>query len=178
LQCFLGNLTSDQILVYGQEKDMFFQDEMANTAAIAGIHELLRELSQANLPMAVASCGGRARVHQTLDLLQINRHFRAVITGDDVTRGKPDAEIYHKTAALLGVRPADSLVFEDSISGILAATAAGMQSVGITDPQHARSLLEAGAVETLPDFTGVSFERVRQLFSLKSKKNQAGNVRS
>jgi sugar-phosphatase len=170
LQCFLGNLTSDQIRAYGQEKDMFFQKEMANTAAIAGVRDLLRELGQVAMPMAVASCGGQARVHQTLELLRINQYFRVVMTGDDVTRGKPDAEIYYKTAAQLGARPADSLVFEDSVSGILAATATGMKSVGITDLQHAQSLLQAGAVETLPDFTGVSFERVQQLFSSRPKK--------
>ncbi len=170
LQCFLGNLTSDQIRAYGQEKDVFFQEEMANTTAIAGVRDLLCELSQANLSMAVASCGGRARVHQTLELLQIDQYFRVVTTGDDVTRGKPDAEIYHRTTAQLGVPPADSLVFEDSVSGILAATAAGMKSVGITDPQHAQYLLEAGAVETRPDFSCVSFEQVRQLFSLKPQK--------
>lgn len=169
LQCFLGNLTSDQIRTYGQEKDRLFQEEMANTAAIAGVQGLLHELSQAAIPMAVASCGGRTRVHQTMELLQINRYFSVVMTGDDVTRGKPDPEVYFKTAAQLGVQPDDSLVFEDSVSGILAATATGMKSVGITDPQHAPSLLKAGAVETLSDFAGVSFERVQWLFSLKSK---------
>jgi HAD superfamily hydrolase (TIGR01509 family) len=168
LRWFLGDLTSDQIRTCGQEKDAFFQEEMGNITAIAGVRELLCELSRAAVPMAVASCGSRPRVHQTLDLLQVNQYFQVVVTGDDVTRGKPDPEIYCKAAAHLGVQPAESLVFEDSVSGVLAATVAGMKSVGIADPWHAQSLLQAGAVDAVPDFVGVSFRQMRQFFSLKS----------
>lgn len=174
LQWFLGDLTSDQIHACSQEKNAFFQEQMGNLAAIAGVQELLPELSQAAVPMAVASCGGRARVYRILELLQINQHFRLVITGDDVTQGKPDPEIFLKAAEQLSVRPAESLVFEDSVSGILAATAAGMKSVGIADGYRAQPLLQAGAVDTLPDFTGVSFEQVQQLFSSKSNKQRHG----
>jgi len=171
LQWFLGDLTSDQIRVCGQGKDAFLQEEMGRITAIGGVQELLHELSRAAMPMAVASCGGRSRVHQTLELLHVNQYFQVVVTGDDVTRGKPDPEIYCKAAAQLGVQPAESLVFEDSVSGVLAATVAGMKSVGIADPYHAQSLLQAGAVDTVPDFVGVSFRQVRHFFSLKSNNN-------
>jgi HAD superfamily hydrolase (TIGR01509 family) len=174
LQWFLGDLTTDQLRACGQEKDAFFREQMGNLAAIAGVQELLAELSRTGVPMAVASCGGRARVCRILELLQINQHFRLVITGDDVTQGKPDPEIYLQAAEQLRVQPAESLVFEDSVSGILAATAAGMKSVGIADMYHAQSLLQAGAVDTLPDFTGVSFAQVQQLFSSKSNKQRYG----
>jgi HAD superfamily hydrolase (TIGR01509 family) len=160
LQWFLGDLTSDQIRACGKE--------------IAGVRELLSELSRGAVPMAVASCGGRARVHRILELLQINQCFQVVVTGDDVARGKPDPEIYLKAAVQLGVGPAESLVFEDSVAGVLAATAAGMKSVGIADSYHAQSLLQAGAVDTLPDFTGVSFKQVQQFFFLKSNKQRHG----
>src|SRR6266700_6985551 len=174
LQWFLGDLTSDQIRVCSQEKDAFFQEQMGNLTAIPGVQKLLPELSRAAVPMAVASCGGRVRVYRILELLRINQYFRFVMTGDDVAQGKPDPEIYLKAAEQLGVRPAESLVFEDSVSGILAAAAAGMKSVGIAEKHRAQSLVQAGAVDTLPDFTGVSFEQVRQLFSSKSNKQRHG----
>jgi len=174
LQWFLGDLTHDQIRACSQEKDAFFQEQMGELTAIAGVQELLLDLSRTAVPMAVASCGGRARVYRILELLQISQYFRLVITGDDVAQGKPDPEIYLKTAEQLGVRPAESLVFEDSVSGVLAATAAGMKSVGIADQYHAQSLLQAGAVDTLSDFSGVSFEQVQQLFSSKSNNQRHG----
>jgi HAD superfamily hydrolase (TIGR01509 family) len=174
LQWFLGDLTTDQVRACSQEKDAFFQEQMGNLAAIAGVQELLAELSRTGVPMAVASCGGRARVYCVLELLQISQYFQLVITGDDVTQGKPDPEIYLQAAEQLCVQPAESLVFEDSVAGVLAATAAGMKSVGIADVYHAQSLLQAGAVDTLPDFTGVSFEQVQQFFSSKSNKQRYG----
>src|SRR5947209_8625381 len=82
LQWFLGDLTTDQIRTCSQEKDAFFQEQMGNLAAIAGVQELLPELSRAGVPMAVASCGGRTRIYRTLELLQIDQYFRLVITGD------------------------------------------------------------------------------------------------
>src|SRR5882672_10444451 len=121
LQWFMGDLTSDQIRICGQEKDAFFQEQIGNLAAIAGVRELLSDINQAAVPMAVASCGGRARVDRILELLQINQSFRVVVTGDDVIQVNPDPEIYFKAAAQLEVRPDESLVFEDSVSGVMAA---------------------------------------------------------
>jgi len=171
LRWFLGDLSSEQIRACGQEKDAFLQEEMGNLTAISGVRELLCELSRGAVPMAVASCGGRQRVHQTLELLQVNQYFQIVVTGEDVTRGKPDPEIYCKVAAQLGVQPAESLVFEDSVSGVLAATVVGMKTVGIADPCHVQSLRQAGAVDVVPDFVGMSFGQVRHFFSLKFNNN-------
>jgi beta-phosphoglucomutase-like phosphatase (HAD superfamily) len=57
--------------------------------------------------------------------------FDVVVAGDDVIHGKPHAEPYLKAAQLLGVHPAECVAFEDSISGILSAEAAGTKAVGI-----------------------------------------------
>ena len=172
LRWFLGDLTSDQIQLCSQEKDAFFWEEMENITAITGVRELLHELNRAAVPLAVASCGSGARVQQTLKLLQIRHYFPVVVTGDDVSRGKPDPSIYRSAAAQLRVQPAESLVFEDSVAGVLAATAAGMKSVGIADQYRAQFLLKAGAVSAFPDFAGMSFRQVRQSFSLKSNNSE------
>lgn len=58
-------------------------------------------------------------------------NFDVVVTGDDVSVGKPDPEAYLRAAQLLGVEPADCLVFEDSLIGATAARAAGMRTVGV-----------------------------------------------
>jgi beta-phosphoglucomutase-like phosphatase (HAD superfamily) len=53
------------------------------------------------------------------------------VAGDDVVHGKPHPEPYLRAASLLGVRPEDCVAFEDSISGILSAEAAGTKAIGI-----------------------------------------------
>jgi beta-phosphoglucomutase-like phosphatase (HAD superfamily) len=57
--------------------------------------------------------------------------FDVVIAGDDVVHGKPHAEPYLKAAAALGFAPSECIAFEDSITGILSAEAAGTVAIGI-----------------------------------------------
>ena len=65
----------------------------------------------------------------TLDALGIRHHFQAVVTYEDVKRGKPAPDTYLEAARRLDVDPSRCLVFEDTPLGIESATAAGMQSV-------------------------------------------------
>jgi beta-phosphoglucomutase-like phosphatase (HAD superfamily) len=67
---------------------------------------------------------------QVVEAIDFNA-FDVIVAGDDVVHGKPHAEPYLKAAQLLGVRPEECVAFEDSISGILSAEAAGTKAVGI-----------------------------------------------
>lgn len=87
------------------------------------------ELARAHhgkIPMAVASGGHRDLVEPTLGVLGIGDLFSVVVTYGDYKNGKPAPDPFFKAAELLGVEPAHCLVFEDSITGIEAARAAGM----------------------------------------------------
>lgn len=88
---------------------------------------LLLPLLSQTLPVALVSSGSRKSVHTTLQALGWESLFRAIICGDDVSRGKPDPEGYLKGAALLGAAPERCLVFEDMDDGVAAAKTAGMQ---------------------------------------------------
>ena len=80
-------------------------------------------------PLAVGSGGLKPLVLATLETLGIRQHFQAVVTYEDVERGKPAPDTYLEAARRLGVESARCLVFEDTPLGIECATAAGMQSV-------------------------------------------------
>jgi HAD superfamily hydrolase (TIGR01509 family) len=162
---FLGDLPDDEVRALGEKKDLLFQREEVSIRTIAGVRELLGELRHAAIPLAVASCGTRARVRHLLEVLQIGDYFDVVFTGDDVPLGKPDPAIFVKVSEQLGLGPAELLVFEDSVSGVFAANAAGMKTVGIGEAEHANGLLEAGALHALPNFVGVSVSMLRQLFN-------------
>jgi len=98
---------------------------------IAEIVTFARECKAAGKPVAVASGGTREHVHKTLKLIGLEDFFPVVITHEDVTYSKPAPDIFLLAAKRLGVKPAECLVFEDSVYGLEAADKAGMQSVYI-----------------------------------------------
>ena len=164
LRHFLGDLDGCEIRAYSHKKDLFFSKEVKGVNTVAGIGELLTELSRAGLPAAVASSGSSERVHYILDLVGLRQYFAAVVTGDEVAKGKPDPAVFCKAAERLRVAPGDSLAFEDSVSGVLAARAAGMKCLGIATPPRAQRLVEAGAQDVLIDFVATSVSQIRQIF--------------
>jgi HAD superfamily hydrolase (TIGR01509 family) len=106
------------------------------------------------MKIAVASAADMVKVKANLKCIGVDADlFDALVTGDDVTRNKPDPEIFQKAAKKLGVNPEDCIVIEDAISGLQAARKAGMTSIGVTsafsreeiaqgDPDHVVDSLE------------------------------------
>jgi mannitol-1-/sugar-/sorbitol-6-phosphatase len=80
----------------------------------------------------------------------------AIVTGDDVTRGKPHPEPYQRGAANLQIATADCVVVEDSPAGIRAGVAAGCRVIGLQTTHDDRALLEAGACCLIPDLSALS----------------------
>jgi HAD superfamily hydrolase (TIGR01509 family) len=97
------------------------------TAFVAG-------LAQRGLPLAVASSSRTAWVEACLVGLDLRRSFTVVVTGDMVTHGKPDPEIYLKAAAALGVPANRCLAIEDAPKGVESAARAGMTVVAVETP--------------------------------------------
>jgi HAD superfamily hydrolase (TIGR01509 family) len=95
-----------------------------------GAKELLKELKRKGVKTALVTMSLRSMALQVVEAIDFEA-FDVVVAGDDVVYGKPHAEPYLKAASLLGVDPEDCVAFEDSISGILSAEAAGTKAVGI-----------------------------------------------
>lgn len=68
------------------------------------------------------------------------RYFATIVAADDVTRGKPDPQVFLLGAERLGVRPARCVVFEDAFAGLEAARAGGMKAVGVATTHPAERL--------------------------------------
>jgi HAD superfamily hydrolase (TIGR01509 family) len=96
---------------------------------IPGAHRLLDFLRTKDIGMYVVSAGSRTSVQEALRAATIAGYFTGVVTSDDVTRSKPNPEIYYKCLDLHGLKAADCVVVEDSASGITASIAAGIDSV-------------------------------------------------
>ena len=98
-----------------------------------GVPELLGELKQRRIPMAVATSSRAAHALGHLGTARLLEMFQAIVTRDDVGNPKPHPEPYLLAARHLGVRPADCLAIEDSLAGVRAAAGAGMQTVMVPD---------------------------------------------
>lgn len=98
-----------------------------------GSLELLKTLNQNNIKVSLGSASKSGEM--VIEKLGILPYFQAVVDGNHFTKSKPDPEVFLKGASLLGVDPKDCVVFEDSISGLQAAAAGGMKSVGIGTPE-------------------------------------------
>ncbi|HEX8599089.1 MAG TPA: HAD family hydrolase [Chloroflexia bacterium] len=101
-------------------------------ALIPGFTELLAELHQREIPVALASSSTRSWIDIVLDRFDLRSEFEAVVSADDLTGGesKPSPAIYLHTASKLGVEPAECVVMEDSQNGVLSARRAGMYCIG------------------------------------------------
>lgn len=97
---------------------------------IDGIKELLEQLKQRQIPIAIASSSPRVFIEAVLKKFEIIDLFSCIVSGEEVPKGKPAPDVYLEAASQLGVRPQDCVVLEDSRNGIIAAKAAGMRCIG------------------------------------------------
>jgi len=110
-----------------------------------GLPQLIRKLAP-RVPLALASGSERQVVDEVLKLDGLHEFFRVTVSGSDITRGKPDPQIFLQTAELLGLAPADCWVIEDSKPGIAAALAANMRVIAIANSHPVEELQAATAV--------------------------------
>ncbi len=165
LSYFLGELTAEQVRNYGHEKDLLFRQEVLAINVCEGLRELLPELERDGIRMAVASSGSKGRVHFVLEHVGLKDFFSVVITGDEVTRGKPDPTIFLRAAERLAVPPERTLVVEDAVSGVRAAKTAGMRCLGIAEGHRVELLRVAGADRVLPNFVGLTVAELHGLIA-------------
>jgi HAD superfamily hydrolase (TIGR01509 family) len=129
-----------------------------------GARELMAEILQAGLPMALVtmSIGPNARaVSAALDRELGQKVFSAIISADDVERPKPDPEAYLAGAAAIGVDISDTLSFEDSSYGAASAFSAGSITIGI--PLHVE-IPQGSTHEQWESMAGTGLNDLREAF--------------
>lgn len=130
---FGERFTDEQRSQYATEKEEEYRRiYKSGLKLIDGLPEFLIDLKRNNIPMAIASAAPAENVDFVLDNLNLRDYFSAVFHAGDVSKGKPDPEIFLRAAAGLNLAPAQCLVFEDSPTGAEAAKRAGIPLVIIT----------------------------------------------
>lgn len=106
---------------------------------------------------AIASSAPLANIEAVLAVLDLGHDFEAMVSGDDVTAGKPDPHVFLLAAQKLGVDPSRAIVVEDAEAGIEGARRAGMKSIGVNGKIALRADLHVRSLDELvPD----AFERL------------------
>jgi beta-phosphoglucomutase len=129
---FGAHLSAKEIAARGAAKEALYREMIADRIEgmlVPGLRDFLEQ--QRGVPMALASNAEPANIDFLLDRAGLRDYFLVVVDGHQVVNPKPDPEIYLKAADLLGVSPANCIVFEDSYSGVAAAKGAGMRIVGV-----------------------------------------------
>lgn len=140
------------------EDYLSFVNQMTQAEILPDVPRVLQFLKENRQPMALGSASKNARsILVKVDLLD---EFDCIVDGTNVTKAKPDPEVFLYAAEGLHLSPAQCIVFEDSLAGIQAANIAGMTSVGIGD-----STILKEAHYVFRDFTHISNEFLYQLIS-------------
>lgn len=131
-QVFGADVDAAEVWRHGAAKEELYREMMGpvlDEHLVPGLRSFLER--HHDVPMGVATNAEQANADFVLGSGGLRRYFRVVVHGGQVARPKPDPEIYLRAANLLGLRPANCIVFEDSLAGVEAARAAGARVVGL-----------------------------------------------
>ena len=134
-----------------------------NVMLMPSLAEFLDDIKSHGIKCSIGSSGCRENVAMVWERCELERWFEARVCGDDVTRCKPSPEIFLTAAERLGLKPEECIVFEDALSGVEAAKAAGMKVVTLTTTLPRQSLEQAGADLIIDSFAEVGYERLSRL---------------
>ena len=102
------------------------------------VREFLDKCKSRGIALGIATSNAGKLAQAALDANQVSDYFQAVLTSEEVPKGKPAPDIYQKLAQMLGAEPGSCVVFEDLIPGLIAAKAAGMRCVAVEDDYSAK----------------------------------------
>jgi len=141
----------------GEEKEAEYRRlaETRGLTPLAGAREWLEALHAAGWKQAIASSAPRLNVETMLRVLHLTSLLDAIVSAEDVTRGKPDPEVFLTAAAKVGVPAARCVVVEDAPAGVEAGRRAGMRTIGV----NPRSRLDADlSVASLTELKPEAFD--------------------
>jgi HAD superfamily hydrolase (TIGR01509 family) len=131
---FGRTLTDDEQREFAEEKEALYRQlSIGRLVPVNGLVDLLDCLATKGIPVAVATSAPPDNVSHTLAEIGLAARFACIVRSDQVPRGKPFPDVFLAAAARLDVPPADCVAFEDAPIGIVAARAAGMRTVAISN---------------------------------------------
>lgn len=159
---------AEKIAMCANKNDWYieFIKELDRTEILEGVEELLLELREQDIKIALGSASKNARM--VLEKLGIMPLFDTIVDGNDVKNSKPDPEVFLKAAKQLGLKPEECVVFEDAEKGLIAAKAGNFKCLGIgTDSRLSI------ADKQFPNFKGLTLKELRVFWSYQQNKRDS-----
>lgn len=154
--------TPERIERISNAKEELYRDLVRKNgmSALPGVQSWVRRLHEQGWLQAIASSAPRPNIEVVLEALGATHRFQAIVSAEDVHRGKPDPEVYLTAASRVGALPDKCIVVEDAIAGIEGARNAGMRSIGVS--HNGKHLAADLVVQSLDLLTSDAFERLLQ----------------
>ncbi len=159
----IGNVTAskqdfDRWMIEKNEDYLKYIEKMDESEILPEVPRVLKFLKQKQVPIALGSASKNAR--PILEKVKLLSYFDTIVDGNNVTKAKPNPEVFLIAARELEVKPENCVVFEDAVAGIQAANNAKMKSIGIGDAK-----ILTKAKHNFNDFTEISSNFLESLIS-------------
>lgn len=156
-------IVGDEFLQMEDEKEGLFREIYGPVVEpIKDFFIFIRDLKDNNVKTAVATSAPRANLDLIAGKLDLPNYMESFMASEDVTKHKPDPQVYLTSAERLGVKPEDCVVFEDSFSGVSAAINAGMRVVGVLSSHTKEELPPCD--DYIENYQEMTYARVAGLF--------------
>ncbi len=138
-------------------KEALYRDiaRTGHVRLLPGVRELCSALRDLGIPCVIGTSTHKENLALSFELFGIGEYFLGAIASEDVSRGKPDPEVFLKACALGGGEPATSFVFEDSFSGLKAGIDGGFITIALATTNTREQLAPAGAHRIVKDLSEV-----------------------
>ena len=142
IPAIFGEISETELAHLTNEKEELFRElYKPDISPVSGLMKFLDDLRSSGVQAAVATSAPVENADFILNALEIKPYFSSIVTASDITKSKPDPEIYHIASTRIDVPEKYCIVIEDSLSGVASGLAAGCKVVGITTT-HTRKELE------------------------------------
>jgi len=158
-----GQIPVSQVKAYAEEKEALYREIYAEKVKeVPGFSTFVHQLKERGFLIAIATSAPRKNVDFTLSGIGLpERLFDAILDDSYVEKGKPNPEIYLKTATALNIAPSQCVVFEDSVSGVSSGVAAGMKVIGVLTTHTETEL--PGTSYCIADFEKMNLSRLEAI---------------
>lgn len=152
----ISQVEKEKFLIQKNEDYLSYIENIDSSEILPGVMKVLEYLKKNNQNIVLGSASKNAR--PILEKTCILHFFDAIVDGNDVSKAKPDPEVFLLGAKNVNANPKDCIVFEDSVAGVQAANIAGMKSIGIGDKN---TLHEAKFI--FKNFDEISMDFIKEL---------------
>ena len=154
-----NNFSKKELKSMVDDKEIIFRDIYKNNVIpIEGFIQMLESIKSQKILVGLASNAIRENVKMILNELKIYNEFESIICGDEVENGKPNPEMFNKTAKIFKLDKKDCLIFEDSIEGLQGAVNSGIDAIGVKSSSSDKILKSAGAKGTIKNYLNINFK--------------------